>query len=132
MKTMIFCEGTTDLLMIQYVLQYKYGWHYNGFLENAETNRLRKKTLKRDTDIVDIESCGGIMNIPKRMQELQEQIQNTTREEELVNKVIILIDHDTVSSNREFLDKINEKIGTYFLEEDINGLLTMIFWSRQN
>lgn len=43
MKTMIFCEGTTDLLMIQYVLQYKYGWHYNGFLENAETNRLRKR-----------------------------------------------------------------------------------------
>ena len=122
MKTMIFCEGTTDLLMIQYVLQYKYGWHYNGFLENSETNKLRKKTLKRDTDIVDIESCGGITNIPKRMQELQEQIQNTTREEELVNKVIILIDHDTVSSNREFLDKINEKIGTHFLEEDINVL----------
>ena len=71
MKTMIFCEGTTDLLMIQYVLQYKYGWHYNGFLENAETNRLRKKTLKRDTDIVDIESCGGIMNIPKRMRDLE-------------------------------------------------------------
>ena len=70
MKTMIFCEGTTDLLMIQYVLQYKYGWHYNGFLENSETNRLRKKTLKRDTDIVDIESCGGITNIPKRMQVL--------------------------------------------------------------
>ena len=41
-------------------------------------------------DIVDIESCGGITNIPKRMQELQEQIQNTTREEELVNKVIML------------------------------------------
>ena len=122
MKTMIFCEGTTDLLMIQYVLQYKYGWHYNGFLENSETNRLRKKTLKRDTDIVDIESCGGITNIPKRMQELQEQIQNTTREEELVNKVIILIDHDTVSSNGEFLDNINEKIGTHFLEEDINVL----------
>ena len=25
MRAVIFCEGTTDLLMIQFVLQYKYG-----------------------------------------------------------------------------------------------------------
>ena len=36
MRAVILCEGTTDLLMIQYVLQYRYGWEYEGFLENAE------------------------------------------------------------------------------------------------
>jgi len=46
-KTVIFCEGTTDLLMIQFVLQYRYGWKYHGFLENAETQRLLKKTLEK-------------------------------------------------------------------------------------
>ena len=120
MKTKIFCEGTTDLLMIQYVLQYKYGWKYQGFLENAESNRLRKKVLKREEDVVEIESCGGITNIPKRMQELQEQLENSTKEEELIDKVIILIDHDTISSNHEFLEMINEKLESHFEDDDMN------------
>ena len=108
MKTMIFCEGTTDLLMIQYVLQYKYGWHYNGFLENAETNRLRKKTLKRDTDIVDIESCGGIMNIPKRMQELQEQI-------------------DAEEERSKEIDSLEEYVGTdEYIEQTAKDKLNLV------
>lgn len=37
MRAVVFCEGTTDLLMIQFVLQYRYGWKYDGFLENAVT-----------------------------------------------------------------------------------------------
>ena len=42
MKAVVFCEGTTDLLMIQFVLQYKYGWKYDGFVENTVSNRLMK------------------------------------------------------------------------------------------
>ena len=38
MKAVVFCEGTTDLLMIQFVLQYKYGWKYDGFVENTVSN----------------------------------------------------------------------------------------------
>ena len=33
MKTIILCEGTTDLLMLQFVLQYKYQWKYEEFVE---------------------------------------------------------------------------------------------------
>lgn len=43
MNGVILCEGTTDLMMIQFVLQYKYNWIYDGFLENAITNKLIKK-----------------------------------------------------------------------------------------
>ena len=46
MKTAILCEGTTDLLMIQFILQYKYKWRYSGFLENAENNKINKKDFK--------------------------------------------------------------------------------------
>ena len=56
MKAVILCEGTTDLLMIQYVLQYRYGWKYEGFLENAVTNRLLKKKLKKDGSNIEIQS----------------------------------------------------------------------------
>lgn len=120
MKAVIFCEGTTDLLMIQFVLQYRYGWKYQGFLENAVTNRLLKKTLIKDGASIEIRSCGGIMNIPNKMKEFQEQMEFATRTEEFFDKVIVLIDHDTSDSNRTFIDKVNENLQTHFTESDIN------------
>ena len=108
MRAVVFCEGTTDLLMIQFVLQYRYGWKYQGFVENSETNRLIKRKLKKEEATIEIRSCGGIMNIPNELKELQEQIAFSVRKNEVFDKVFVLIDHDTVSSNVEFMDKVNE------------------------
>ena len=120
MKTVVFCEGTTDLLMIQFVLQYKYGWKYDGFLENAVTNRLLKKILKKDKASIEIRSCGGIMNITNKMKEFQDYMEYATRDEELFDKVIVLIDHDTCDSNSEFMNKLNDTLDDTFTEKDIN------------
>ena len=120
MRAVVFCEGTTDLLMIQFVLQYRYGWKYQGFVENSETNRLIKRKLKKEEATIEIRSCGGIMNIPNELKELQEQIVFSVRKNEVFDKVFVLIDHDTVSSNVEFMDKVNEKLETKFSEVDIN------------
>ena len=120
MRAVVFCEGTTDLLMIQFILQYKYGWKYNGFLENAETNRLLKKVLIKDEASIEIRSCGGIMNIPNEMRKLQDQMEFATRRGECFSKVIVLIDHDTIDSNTDFIDKVNENLQTHFTESDIN------------
>ncbi len=54
MRTVILCEGTTDLLMIQFVLQYKYGWKYDDYSDDSETNRLIKKKLVKQNEIVEI------------------------------------------------------------------------------
>lgn len=35
MRTVIFCEGTTDLVLIQCVLQYRYGWKHNEVLNKC-------------------------------------------------------------------------------------------------
>ena len=72
MKAIILCEGTTDLLMIQFVVQYKYGWQYDGFVENTVTNRLIRRNLSRGNDSVEINSCGGIMNIPSKINKIKE------------------------------------------------------------
>lgn len=120
MRAVVFCEGTTDLLMIQFILQYKYGWKYDGFLENAETNRLLKKVLIKEGASIEIRSCGGIMNIPNEMKKFQEQMELATRRTECFSKVIVLIDHDTIDSNTDFLNKVNENLRTNFTERDIN------------
>ena len=129
MKTVIFCEGTTDLLMIQFILQYKYGWSYQGFLENAVTNRLLKKILTKGDAMIEIRSCGGMMNIPNKMREFQEYTEFATRDEEFFDKVIVLIDHDTYNSNMEFINKLNENLCTQFTEQDVN---VHIKWKLNN
>ena len=129
MKAVVFCEGTTDLLMIQFVLQYKYGWKYDGFVENTVSNRLMKRILVKDGAKIEIRSCGGITNIPDEMRRFQEQMEYSTKKEELFDKVIILIDHDTVDSNKIFVDKLNEKLQTNFNERDIN---VDIKWKTDN
>ena len=53
----------------------------------------------------------------------------STKKEELFDKVIILIDHDTVDSNKIFVDKLNEKLQTNFNERDIN---VDIKWKTDN
>lgn len=120
MKTLIFCEGTTDLLMLQFVLQYKYGWKYDGFAENTITNRLIKRKLIKDTQTIEVNSCGGITNIPKTILKLKDLIKYATKSEEICNKIIIMIDHDTVDSNQNFIDQLNTYLGENFTEEQIN------------
>lgn len=106
MKTIILCEGTTDLLMIQFVLQYKYDWQYKSYVENKEKNRLVKRTLVRENDFVDTISCGGINNIPIQVKKLKELMFNATKEQEIPSKLIMMIDHDTIHSNQEFIEQL--------------------------
>lgn len=120
MRAIILCEGTTDLLMIQFVLQYRYGWAYDGFLENAVTNQLIKKTLKKDDANIEIQSCGGITNIPIKMRSIKDQLEYATKKEEFIDRIIVLIDHDTIDSNKAFIEQINENLQTQFAEGNIN------------
>lgn len=126
MKIRILCEGTTDLLLLQFVLQYKYGWLYSGFVENSQTNRLIRRVLVKDGDEIEINSCGGITKIPQVMEEITQMIKYSTRQEEMYQKVIIMIDHDTIISNREFLYALNTKLNEDFGVDCINR---WFFWS---
>jgi hypothetical protein len=120
MKTFIYCEGTTDLLMLQFVLQYKYGWEYNGFNESKRTNRLRSRNLIKGEKTLEIHSCGGITNISSCLCKLKDKIQYATKDDELCSRVIIMIDHDTIDSNKKFIDQLNTCLGESFCEDHIN------------
>lgn len=129
MKIIILCEGTTDLLMLQFVLQYKYHWKYEGFVENSVTNRLIKRKFIKNDSKVEICSCGGIMNISNEMVRVKETIEYATKVDEIFDKVIIMIDHDTENSNQEFIRKLNELLGVDFGLERINAETN---WSIEN
>lgn len=110
MKTLIFCEGTTDVLLIQFVLQFKYGWKYKGFLENKASNRLVERELVKEEREITIRACGGINNIPMELQKLKDKITYATQTEEICHKIIVMIDHDTIDSNQIFVQQLNEAL----------------------
>ena len=43
----------------------------------------------------------------------------STRQKEFFDKVLVLIDHDTVDSNKAFVKEMNEKLRTNFEESDL-------------
>lgn len=130
MRTVILCEGTTDLIMLQFLLQYKYGWRYKGFIENTESNRLVVRKLERENgDSIELKSCGGISNIPEKLSELKDSNENATKAEEVIQRIIVMFDHDTVKSPEEFLASMNDKIGTDF-KDDIFG--KYVDWNMQD
>jgi len=120
-KTAILCEGTTDVLLLQFILQYKYEWEYDGYLENTKSNRLIRRNVKKGGNRIEIRSCAGINNIPQQMQKLRDLLENATKREEIFDKIIIMIDHDTVNSNQEFLEQLSNKVGTLFTKNQINS-----------
>ena len=54
MRTKILCEGTTDVLLLQFVLQYRYEWEYDGFLENTKSNRLVRRNVKKNGNQIEM------------------------------------------------------------------------------
>lgn len=125
MKTIICCEGTTDLLMIQFVLQFKYGWKYKGYEEDKSNNRLLVRELKRGNDIAKIMSCGGIMKIPNELEKIFDRQMNVTKQDEIWNRIIIMIDHDTEEGTSEFLTKLNGKIQQDIRERQLNSQIQL-------
>ena len=120
MRIIILCEGTTDVILVQLLLQYRYGWVYDGFVENTVSNRLIKRKVKKGESSIEICSCDGINNIPKEVRKIKDLIQNATRRTELYDKMIIMIDHDTVESNKGFIQQMNAIVGEEFSEEQLN------------
>lgn len=119
MRAVILCEGTTDLLMIQYVLQYRYDWEYEGFLENAVTNKLLKKTLKKNGANIEIYSCGGITNIPIRMKSIKDQLEYVTRKEIYINEMAVLPEQQGQGIGKQLLNAVK----SYSKDKGLAGIV---------
>lgn len=120
MGTKILCEGTTDLLLLQFILQYKYGWVYKDFEEEPSSGRLLKRRLSRGNEILEVVSCGGIDNIPKEMKKMEDLIENATRQEEVWSHLIVMIDQDTLKTKEDFIKKTNARLKADFSAVGMN------------
>ncbi len=106
MKSIILCEGTTDLLLLQFLLEYKYGYKYKTSVVNPKSSKLKSKTLDKDKSSIEIRACDGIDNIPKELKSVIDK-NIYAQQEEVYHTIMVLIDKDTAISDMQFLSKCN-------------------------
>lgn len=111
MKSIILCEGGTDLTLIQYYMEKSCGWYYksNGTLNNF---KLRKYLLSENTDDeLYIASCDGVTKIPEKFDEILES--NEISDEGAFDTIVIITDRDEYKTVSDFDIRMKESLNRY-------------------
>lgn len=123
MKSIILCEGTTDLTLIQYFMEVVHGWKY--------IPRKNEKNEKYDDKINDIKTAGkqiikwfhkddnlmaifSVDGVSKIINEFGRQIEfNSIQGVKLFDKIVLISDNDEAATINSFVSKINNVFKKY-------------------
>jgi len=107
MKSVIICEGTTDLTLIQYYMEKAYKWGYRSTNRDLYGFKLYRTFAKNDNELVigEVGGCGGILNCLRNVLE-----RNTLSEslDEVHDNVVVICDRDEADAVVGFDSGINE------------------------
>lgn len=119
MKSIILCEGGTDLTLIQYFMEKANNWQYD---KQVKLFKLKQaKQLKNNENILIIGATGGCSEIPKYFSDVLESNRYSSTPEETYTNIVIITDRDEVGSFDEIKDKILEKLNLNEIEKDIEN-----------
>lgn len=114
MKSIILCEGGTDLTLIQYFMEKANNWQYD---KQVKLFKLKQaKQLKNNENILVIGATGGCSEIPKYFSNVLESNRYSSTPEETYTNIVIITDRDEVGSFDEIKDKILEKLNLNGIE----------------
>lgn len=108
MKSIILCEGGTDLTLIQYFMEKANNWQYD---KQVKLFKLKQaKQLKNDGNTLIIGATGGCSEIPKYFSSVLESNRFSSILEETYTNIVIITDRDEVGSFDEIKGKVLEKL----------------------
>lgn len=114
MKSIILCEGGTDLTLIQYFMEKANNWRYD---KQVKLFKLKQaKQLKNNENTLVIGATGGCSEIPKYFSDVLESNRYSSTPEETYTNIVIITDRDEVESFGEIKDKILEKLNLNGIE----------------
>ncbi|WP_305453648.1 DUF3226 domain-containing protein [Bacillus mycoides] len=116
MRNLLICEGSTDLLLIQYFLEKTTSWEYveKNMYDQFELTRFGNKALykwfrKKEEEIyLCIYAAKGCTNIPNVLREMWFINLTEMEKEKLFGRIIILTDNDEIETQETFLDNITQ------------------------
>ena len=134
MKSVIICEGNTDLTLIQYFLEKAYNWKYiekSSYKEYSEDGTIHllntknendSKWMKFNEDVLCILSSGGVSGIPNMLSQILDL--NNLGSVKKFDKIVVISDRDEANGEGDFISKLtNEfiKYGIKFTSEELHN-----------
>jgi len=117
MKSVIICEGNTDLLLIQYFLEKVYSWEYIEEKKRKEydpgiINKIKAggnvKWLKHpDGNILCILPAGGVTRIPEMLTKILDLNKLGTVKQ--FDRIAIITDRDEANTQQDFIVTLERK-----------------------
>lgn len=104
MKSIIVCEGGTDLTLIQYFMEKANDWIYKDDKKEIEYFKMVKNFTKNDNQL-SIASCGGCSKISDRFNDIIQKNRYSALENEKFDNIIIISDRDEINTVNEFEKK---------------------------
>lgn len=119
MRSVIICEGSTDLILLQYFLRTAHLW--NDTKEKCSFKKFKNsRMLKKGEDLLILGGGGGCSQIPAYFNDLLESNTLSAKKEEKYDKIVIITDRDEIETEQEFIEKIKgilKKHKINFVEE---------------
>lgn len=108
MKSIIICEGGTDLALIQYFMEKVNNWEYK---KNKDNNKEIKcfnqiKNFTKNDNKLSIASCGTCSKIPERFKDVIEKNIYSAYDDEKFDNIIIISDRDELQTVSNFENKL--------------------------
>ena len=117
MKSVVICEGNTDLVLIQYFLEKVYNWehiknndhkNYSKLIDKFNDNARNVQWFKHSNgSILCIRSAGGVSKIPNILEQVLDLNQLG-----LLNKyerILVISDRDEVGTEQKFITDLSLK-----------------------
>lgn len=119
MKSVIICEGGSDLALIQYFMEKTNNWAYTN--SNKEIRYFKNvKNFKKEDRMLTVASAGGCSKILKCFEGVIEKNRYSTSEEEMFNNIIIISDRDEINTVEDFESKIKDILNDIVEIDDID------------
>lgn len=124
MKSVVICEGNTDLTLIQYFLEKVYEWKYidkSSYKEYSEDGTIHPLKTKNLNDMkwmklvngnfLCILSSGGVSGIPNMLSQILD-INNLGAVKQF-DKVVVISDRDEANTEGDFIAKLTNEFANY-------------------
>lgn len=102
MKSIILCEGGTDLTLIQYFMEKVNGWRYELNRTRHNSSKLscfkQRKIFIKEDKILEIGATGGCSEIPKCFSKILNSQRIGSNSEERYENIVIITDNDEIDT----------------------------------
>lgn len=107
MKSVILCEGGTDLTLIQYFMEVANDWVYNNKVKGYPIKNIKsQKAFTKNANLLSIAETGGCSKLCPCLEQFIKRIKLSATSDEMVDRLVIISDRDEIETVGEFLDEI--------------------------